>query len=323
MSFARISGVPARVPALNRVRSRIADRDLAVTVSSAPTIAGQRVVVSFSPADEAPRTFSQLGMSEAERFALTAMAERGRGILLICAPVAGGRSSTYYALLALAAAAGRTVYSVERSIEYEIPAVAQALVTPASPLGADAYFSAGMRQDTDVIAIDAIHSVEEAHLAIEAAGLGKLVIATFSGGGIVSGVSRLLEMGAEPVSLAAALTLGVGQRLVRLNCQHCVQEEPGAVAQSIPGAPPGTVSSRGAGCPSCAKSGFAGATGIFEVLPFTDPVRSVISRGESADEIEAAAMAAGMRPMIASGLAKVQEGIVSAAELNRVVRFTE
>ncbi|MBS3956756.1 MAG: Flp pilus assembly complex ATPase component TadA [Clostridiales bacterium] len=322
-SFARIGGLSARVPALNRVRTRIADRDLAVSVSSVPTIAGQRVVISFSSATESPRTLSQLGMSDAEIFALSAMVERGRGILLICAPVAGGSSSTYYALLAHAAASGRTVYSVERSVEYEIPAVAQVLVTPASPLSAAAYFSAGMRQDTDVVAIDAIHSVEDAHLAIEAAGLGKLVIATFSGGGIVAGVSRLLGMGAEPVSLAAALTLGVGQRLVRLNCQHCVLEEPGTLAQLIPGAPPGTVSSRGAGCPSCAKSGFAGATGVFEVLPITDPVRSVISRGASADEIGAAAMAVGMRPMVASGLSRVQEGLVSAAELNRVVRFTD
>ena len=67
---------------------------------------------------------------------------------------AGGRSSTYYALLQHAATAGKTVYSVERSIEYEIPAVAQVLVNPGSPVGAASYFAAGMRQDTDVLAID-------------------------------------------------------------------------------------------------------------------------------------------------------------------------
>jgi len=262
-------------------------------------------------------------MSQAETFALNAMVERGRGILLVCAPVAGGRSTTYYSLLSHAAASGRTVYSVERSVEYEIPAVAQALVNPASPVSAAAYFAAGMRQDTDVVAIDSLESVEDVHLAVEAAGLGKLVIATFSAGGIAAGVARMLAMGAEPVSLSAALTLGVGQRLVRLSCQSCVQEEPGKLASKIPGAPTGTVSVHGAGCPACAKTGFAGATGVFEVLPFTDPVRAVISRGVSADDIAAAANAAGMRPMASSGLAKVQEGIVSAAELNRVLRFAE
>lgn len=319
--FARLGGIQSTTPALGRLRARIADRELVVTVSSVPTISGQRVVVSFSSATDTPRSLSRLGMSDAETFAINAMVERGRGILLVCAPVAGGRSSTYYALLAHAAAAGRTVYSVERSIEYEIPAVAQVLVSPSSPVSAAAYFSAGMRQDTDVMAIDALQSVEDVHLAIEAAGMGKLVIVTYSGGDIVSGISRMLEMGAEPVSLAAALTLGVGQRLVRLTCQNCVQEEPAGLASRIPGAPTGIASTRGAGCPACANTGFAGATGVFEVLPFTDSVRTVISRGASADDITAAATAAGMRPMVASGLAKVQEGVISAAELNRVLRF--
>ncbi|MRR11173.1 hypothetical protein EG835_01490 [bacterium] len=241
--------------------------------------------------------------------------------MLVCAPVAGGRSSTYYALLNHAAHVGKTVYSVERSIEYEIPAVAQVLVSPGSPVGAEGYFAAGIRQDTDVIAIDAMQSVEDMHLAVEAAGMGKLVIATFSGGDIVSGVRRMLDLGAEPVSLASALTLGVGQRLVRMNCPTCSTEQPSPLLAKIPGVEPGAVSKSGSGCPACMNTGFQGATGIFEVLPFTEQVRTPIAHGASASEIAEAARAAGMRSMVASGLAKVNEGLVSPEELNRVLRF--
>ena len=177
-----------------------------------------------------------------------------------------------------AAAAGKTVYSVERSIEYEIPAVAQVLVNPGSPVGAASYFAAGIRQDTDVLAIDSMQSVEDVHLAIEAAGLGKLVIATFAGADIVAAVRRMLDLGAEPVSLASALTLGVGQRVVRTNCPNCAPDEKNPLADTIPGAEKGMSTRRGAGCPNCGKSGFAGATGIFEVLPFTEPVRAQIAR---------------------------------------------
>jgi len=251
------------------------------------------------------------------------MVERGKGILLVCAPVAGGRSSTYYALLQHAAQFGKTVYSVERAIDYEIPAVAQVLVSPGSPVGAEGYFAAGIRQDTDVIAIDAMQSVEDVHLAVEAAGVGKLVIATYSGGDIVSGVRRMLDVGVEPVSLASALTLGVGQRLVRMNCPHCSAPQKSPLADRIPGAEPGTPSKRGSGCPACANTGFQGATGIFEVLPFTEQVRAPIAHGASADQIAATVKAAGMRPMVASGLAKVKEGLVSPEELNRVLRFAE
>jgi type II secretory ATPase GspE/PulE/Tfp pilus assembly ATPase PilB-like protein len=321
-NYAKLGNVTADLPALGRLHADIGGKQLVLTVSSVPTVAGQRLVVSLAPARPNPRDFLELGMNEAESRALQAMVERGRGILLVAAPVAGGRSSTYYALLSHAAQAGKTVYSVERAIEYEIPAVAQVLVNPGSPVGASSYFAAGMRQDTDVLAIDSMQSVEEVHLAIEAAGLGKLVIATFAGADIVSGVRRMLDLGAEPVSLASALTLGIGQRVVRTNCQACSTDEKNPLTDRIPGATRGMTTRRGQGCPQCGKTGFAGATGIFEVLPFTEPVRAQIASGASAEALEAAARAAGMRPMIASGLAKVRDGFVSADELDRVLRFS-
>ena len=322
-SFARLGSVPPSLPALGRLKVKIADQNLIVTVSSVPTVAGQRMVISLAADKLVPRSLSELGMSEAEAKALHAMVERGRGILLLCAPVAGGRSSTYYALIAHAAHAGKTVYSVEAQIDYEIPAVAQVLVNPGASVGAASYFAAGIRQDTDVIAIDALQTVEEIHLAVEAAGKGKLVIATFSGGDVVSGVHRMIELGAEPVSLASALTLGVGQRLIRTNCPNCTQEGSSPLVAKIPGATKEMTTKAGTGCPNCRKSGFSGTVGLFEVLPFTESVRATIARGASAAEIAASAAAAGMRPMMASGLAKVQEGIVSPEELNRVLRFTE
>lgn len=321
-NYAKLGRVGADVPALGRLHAEISGKQIVLTVSSVPTVAGQRLVISLSAAKPQPRDFIELGMSDAESRALQAMVERGRGILLIAAPVAGGRSSTYYALLSHAAAVGKTVYSVERSIEYEIPAVAQVLVNPGSPVGAASYFSAGIRQDTDVMAIDSMQSVEDVHLAIEAAGLGKLVIATFAGADIASATRRMLDLGAEPVSLGSALTLGVGQRVVRTNCPNCSVDEKISLADKIPGASAGMTTRKGSGCPNCGKSGFAGATGIFEVLPFTEPVRAHVARGATKEQLEAAALAAGMRPMVASGLAKVKDGLVSAEELDRVLRFS-
>ena len=160
------------------------------------------------------------------------------------------------------------------------------------------------------------------HLAIEAAGLGKLVIATFAGADIVTAVRRMLDLGAEPVSLASALTLGIGQRVVRTNCQSCSMDVNTPLSDKIPGADKGMTTRKGSGCPNCGQTGFSGATAIFEVLPFSDPVRAEIARNATAKELAAAAKAAGMRPMVASGLTKVRDGLVSAEELDRVLRFS-
>ncbi|MDO8949125.1 MAG: ATPase, T2SS/T4P/T4SS family [Actinomycetota bacterium] len=321
-SFAKMSGVQASRPALARVRAHIGDKDLVVTVSAVPTIAGQRLVVSLAPHKPEPRGLGELGMSDTETRALHAMVERGRGLLLVCAPVGAGASTTYYALLAHAAAVGKTVYSVERSVEYEIPAVAQVMVNTASPVPTANYIAAGLRQDTDVIALDGIRTVEDAHLAVEAAGLGKLVIATYPAADISTGVRRLLDLGVEPHGLAAALTLGVGQRLVRLNCANCTVEQPGTVLDRIPGATTGIVNKVGTGCPNCGKTGFRGTVGIFEVLPFTESVRGAVANGGTALQVAAAAGAAGMRPLSTSGLSRVVSGQVSAEELDRVLRFS-
>ena len=320
--YAKLGGVDASRPAFGRVRAHIREKDLILTVSVVPTVAGQRLVVSLAPFKPPPRDLAGLGASEAESRALRAMVERGRGILLVCAPVAGGSSTTYYALLAHAAASGKTVYSVERSVEHEIPAVAQVMVQPGGPTPA-AYIAAGMRQDTDVIAVDGLRSVEDVHLAVEAASHGKLVIVTFAAGDIAAGVRRMLTLGAEPHSLAAALTLGVGQRLVRLNCRNCVQQTDASLARRIPGAPANITDMAGSGCPNCGKTGFRGVVGLFEVLPFTEPVRAAIARSASEAEIAQAALDAGMRPLLSSGLARVRTGDVSAEELNRVLRFAE
>jgi type II secretory ATPase GspE/PulE/Tfp pilus assembly ATPase PilB-like protein len=308
-------------PAVGRVHADVAGKAVVLTVSSVPTVAGQRLVVSINHKQSHPRELSELGMSDAESRVLGAMVERGRGLLLVAAPVAGGRSTTYYALLQHAARVGKTVYSVERNIEHEIPAVAQVLVSPAQPVGAASYLAAGMRQDTDVIALDSVDSVAEIHLAIEAAGLGKLVIATYAAGGIVEGVRRLLDMGAEPVSLANALTLGIGQRIARANCAACTEPDESPLITHLPGAPDDLVARKGVGCQACAETGFSGTTGVFEVLPFTEPVRASIALGGSVEQIAEVAMAEGMRPMTASGLSKVQVGLVSLEELDRVLRF--
>jgi len=320
--FVKLGAAPASRPALGRVRSKIGDRELVLTLSVVPTVAGQRLVVSLAAPKSQPRTLEELGVLDAETRALKAMVERGRGILLVCAPLASGASSTYYALLAHAASIGKTVYSVENTVEYEIPAAAQVMVDPGGPSAA-VYIAAGLRQDVDVVAVDGLRSVDDVHMAVEAAAQGKLVIATFAAADIAAGVRRMLDLGVEPLSLASALTLGVGQRLVRLNCPSCSVETDGVLAARIPGAAAGLKGKAGSGCPNCGNAGYRGSIALHEVLPFTDPVRAAVGRASSREDIARAALAAGMRPLLVAGLARVKSGEVSADELNRVVRFVD
>ena len=180
-----------------------------------------------------------------------------------------------------------------------------------------------MHQDTDVLAMDSLQTAEDVRLAVEAAARGKLVIATFAGGSIAAAVRRMLDLGAEPVSLANALTLAVGQRVARVNCPACSVEQRIPLAEKIPGATKGMTRGRAPAATRAARAGSPGAIGLFEVLPFTEPVRAAVARSASAEELSSVARAAGMRDMTQAGLDKVKEGLVSPEELDRVLRFSE
>ena len=182
-----------------------------------------------------------------------------------------------------------------------------------------------MRQDTDVVAIDSLQTVEDVHLAVEAAGLGKLVIATFAGGRHRRGVRRMLDLGAEPVSLASALTLGVGQRArahelpellggaavaarrdrspaLHKGMSDAVGERAARTA-ARPGSPARPASSR------CCRS------------PSRFAPRSRASASEA--ELECRRPRRRHAPHDARDSTKVQDGLVSPEELDRVLRFSE
>jgi len=139
----------------------------------------------------------------------------------------------------------------------------------------------------------------------------------------VAALSRALDLGVEPTSLASTLALVVAQRTVRTVCPTCAVLQSSSLAAQIPGADPEMIAAVGAGCDVCSGTGSDGVTALFEVLPVTEPVRATVSRAESQKKLSAVADAAGMRPMLAAGLAKLREGLVSAEELDCVFRFSE
>jgi len=322
-AFCRAAGVASPAdgaPVMARMRRQVLGEELVITLSCVETLGGYRLVASFAAPRTVPHSLEDLGLLDAEARALKAMVERGRGILLVCAPEANGAAATYYALVAHAVATGRTVLSVEESCEYELPGAAQVLVK-APGTTVDVLLRGALQQDVEVVGVDALHTAGDIEAAVAIAAAGRLVIATYAAGDIARGVRRMLDLGVEPHGLAAALSLGVGQRLVRLNCLNCSGETDGVLAARIPGAEASLRDRAGSGCPNCGGTGHRGAVAIHEVLPFTEPVRAVMSRAGSVDDISRAAHAAGMRPLVAAGLARVREGQVSAEELNRVMHF--
>jgi type IV pilus assembly protein PilB len=129
-------------------------------------------------------------------------------------------------------------------------------------------------------------------------------------------------MGIEPFLITATLEAVVAQRLVRTICPDCRQSyvpEEDELAELGPEAEPlrGLSFHYGKGCERCFHTGYRGRMGIFEILLLDDELRRAILARASTQELRRIALAAGMRPLRAAGVAAIAAGRTTLEEVLR------
>ena len=186
-------------------------------------------------------------------------------------------------------------------------------------------FASGLRSilrlDPDVILIGEIRDAETANIAIQSALTGHLVLSSIHANDAVGVVLRLLDLGVEPFLVSSALIGVVAQRMVRRVCPNCgrpvkaspdenliYMQETGDTREEF---------IHGAGCKSCAGSGYRGRTGIFEILCSSDEIKRLLAKGASASELRAQAIKEGMVTLLKDGMNKVKLDLTTTAEVLR------
>jgi len=287
-----------RLPQDGRISLRLGSRAVDVRVSTLPSAHGERAVLRLLDKSEARLTLEAVGMQGRVLQQIDQLIAQPHGILLVTGPTGSGKTTTLYAALQRLDASRNNIMTVEDPIEYELPGVGQTQVNPKIDLSFAKALRAILRQDPDVIMIGEIRDFETAQIAIQASLTGHLVLATLHTNDSASAITRLTDMGVEPFLLSSSLLGVLAQRLVRKTCMRC----------------------QGEGCEACGDSGYAGRTGIFELLVASDDIRARIHRQEAEADIRATALAQGMVLMREDGQRLVDAGITSAAELLRVTR---
>jgi general secretion pathway protein E len=182
-----------------------------------------------------------------------------------------------------------------------------------------------LRQDPDVMMVGEIRDLETAQVAIQSALTGHMILSTLHTNSAASSVTRLLDMGVEPFLITSTLNAVMAQRLVRRLCPHCRTPHPASPtmldALGLSHAEGTTITFyRAEGCDACGNSGFRGRIAVFELLEMDDEIaRLVLARAE-AREIQRAGLDAGMRTMLADGVAKARRGLTTLDEVLRVTR---
>jgi general secretion pathway protein E len=297
-----------RLPQDGRITLRIGGRPVDVRVSTLPTGHGERAVLRLLEKDAGRLDLGKLGMAAPTLAAFDRLVHQPHGIVLVTGPTGSGKTTTLYSALNRIDATTVNVMTVEDPIEYDLEGIGQTQVNARIDMSFAKALRSILRQDPDVIMIGEIRDLETAQIAVQASLTGHLVLATLHTNDSVSAVTRLIDMGVEPFLLASSL-LGIGaQRLVRKLCPQCRQPDP--ISHGW----------RAVGCLACNKTGFAGRTGIYELLVIDDEIRALVHRNSGEGEIRAAAQRNGMQMMRDDGQRWVQAGITSLDEVVRVTR---
>jgi type IV pilus assembly protein PilB len=307
-----------RVPQDGRFALTVSGRRVDVRVTTLPLVYGEGAYLRILDKGVAVRGLESLGMQRTEQDRFAYAIARPNGAVLVTGPTGSGKSTTLYAALGAVNDGSRSILTIEDPVESRIAGVKQMQVAPKAGMTFAGGLRAMLRADPDVIMVGEIRDRETAHIAVEAALTGHLVLSTLHTRDAPSALGRLIDMGIEPFLISSAIDCIVAQRLVRTLCAHC--KRPSKAPESLL-AEYGLYESEAfepVGCSRCSATGYRGRIGIYEVMSVTEEVRALVLSRSSVDDIAAAAMGQGMRRLREDGIAKVRAGQTSIAEIERM-----
>jgi type IV pilus assembly protein PilB len=294
-------------------------RRIDLRISVLPAIFGESVVVRLLDTRESLKSLDEIGFCEEDRRLVDDLMNRSHGMFLATGPTGCGKSTTLYAMLLELRKQRINVLTIEEPVEFYIDDIQQMQVNRAVGFTFATAMRNFLRHDPDVIMVGEIRDHETADIAVESALTGHLVLSTLHTNTAAATVTRMLDLGVEAYLLRASLLGVLSQRLSRLTCPHCKEEEkvPGWVREALEvGAD--EVFFAGHGCRHCDGLGVHKRAAVYELLEVTPEIRRLIVPGAEADRIHAQALAQGMRSLTRSAVALARAGRISLMEAYRV-----
>ncbi len=307
-----------RVPQDGRFALTVDSRRVDIRVVTLPLVNGEGVVLRILDKTVVVDGLDSLGMQSDEQKRFAKAIQRPNGAVLVTGPTGSGKSTTLYAALNVLNDGERSILTIEDPVEQRIAGIKQMQIAPKAGVTFDVGLRSMLRADPDVIMVGEIRDRETAHIAVEAALTGHLVLSTLHTRDAPSALGRLIDMGIEPFLVSSAVDCIVAQRLVRMVCKHCkrkqVLSETVLFSHGLAGAEP----YEPVGCSRCSGTGYRGRIGIYEVMSVSERIRALILERASADDMVAVAVEEGMLRLRDDGLCKVREGLTSIAEVERL-----
>ncbi len=314
-----------RKPLDGRVKTKNPDgMEIELRLSTLPTAFGEKFVGRIFDPSVLDRDFSQLGLEPETEHLWRELISNPTGIVLLTGPTGSGKTTTLYTSLDLLATSEVNVCTIEDPIEMVDPKLNQMQVHHDINLDFASGVRALLRQDPDIIMIGEIRDQETAHMAVQAALTGHLVISTLHTNDATSAITRLMEIGVEPYLLNATMLGVMAQRLVRTLCDRCKKPTQldldawrSLIGDNQKVEVPQTIFEP-VGCDYCRNTGYQGRQGIYELFCVTDDLKGMINDNVDLRQLRRQNIADGMNLLRISGAFKVAAGKTTIEEVLRV-----
>jgi general secretion pathway protein E len=296
-------------------------RMIDIRVGIIATVCGEMAVMRILDKSRATLALSDLGFLPDSLKKFESMLRVPNGVILVSGPTGAGKTTTLYAALNSLDRSERNIITVEDPVEYRFSNINQIQVNARAGLTFASGLRSILRLDPDVILIGEIRDAETANIAIQSALTGHLVLSSIHANDAAGVVLRLIDLGVEPFLVSSALIGVVAQRMVRRICPHCGRpiaaspEECLIYSQEMKEEKKEFI--YGAGCTSCANSGYRGRVGIFEILTTNDAIKTLLVKGTTANQLRDQAVKDGMVTLLRDGMRKVQKNMTTPTEVLR------
>jgi type II secretory ATPase GspE/PulE/Tfp pilus assembly ATPase PilB-like protein len=316
-----------RVPQDGKLSFRMSGQLIEVRVATIPTIAGEGVVMRILASGGA-LPMSKMNLSVRNTLMIEDMIKKPHGIILVVGPTGSGKTTTLHAILGYINTPEKKIWTAEDPVEITQPGLQQVQVNPKIGFTFANALRAFLRADPDIILIGEMRDKETAHAGIEASLTGHLVLSTLHTNSAPETITRLLDLGMDPVNFSDACVGILAQRLVRTICSNCKEKHPASetdiafikrqygeeyLAELNLSEP--LMLYTGKGCDECGDTGYKGRTGVHELLTMTGELRALVYQEVSVHEMKSQAMQDGMRTLTQDGMFKVLKGDTDISQI--------
>lgn len=315
--------VEQRRPQDGQFAIAIDGRDVDVRVATTATIFGEKAVLRLLDRSRSLLRLAELGMRPQLHELYSRISHSPFGMIICSGPTGSGKTTTLYATLSEIARTDVNVMTIEDPVEYTFPEISQIQINEQAGLTFATGLRSILRQDPDMILVGEMRDGETAHIAVQAALTGHLVLSSLHATDSSAALARLADMGVETYLIASSVIGVVAQRLVRRVCPSCRESYSPSPAEltyyRACGGPENAVFMHGLGCEFCAQTGYRDRIGVYEILLVSDEVRTLLQANANPRQIRAAAQKEGLSTLQREGMTLVAAGVTTIAEITRSI----